>query len=71
MIISLMRCRNPIDKKYSLIDHNNLPSASYEAVMMMRRDERMSDHSVYLAGKIVGGGNARGLVVSNLPITVA
>ncbi|XP_047522481.1 oxysterol-binding protein-related protein 8 isoform X1 [Pieris napi] len=40
-------------KKYSLIDYTKLPSASFEASQTGKRDDRISQNSVYIAGKIV------------------
>ncbi|CAG4974080.1 unnamed protein product [Colias eurytheme] len=44
-------------KKYSLIDYHKLPSISYEASQTERRDDRISQDSVYVAGKVVTGGS--------------
>lgn len=43
-------------EKFSLINYDNLPSVSYEALKTERRDERFSSQNVYVAGKIVASG---------------
>lgn len=43
-------------KKYSLIDYTKMPSASFEASQTGKRDDRISQENVYIAGKIVANG---------------
>ncbi|XP_075990053.1 oxysterol-binding protein-related protein 8 isoform X2 [Anticarsia gemmatalis] len=44
-------------EKFSLINYDKLPSASFEASRVARRDDRMTSHNVYVAGNIVASGD--------------
>ncbi|XP_052746376.1 oxysterol-binding protein-related protein 8 isoform X2 [Bicyclus anynana] len=52
----IQNCRStPYHKKFSLINYDRLPSASFDADQTLRRDNRYSAQDVYIAGKILSG----------------